>query len=386
MTPETLSWQERYALLRDVGNLILDDPPHEELLRGIADRVIGASAADGAVLVRTTPSGKLDVVTARNYLKSDIAKPEFEVSRSLIDRAVKERKPVFVENALDLPEASRTRSLRELRVLSVIALPLQDSAEQPPFAVLYLDRRRPGRLFSRTDLEMLADVFAWANRTLELAFLARQGRRDPKLPSPEDRGGIVGSSPQIAEVFAFVERAAQTDANVLIRGETGTGKELVAQLLHQRSQSAAGPFVAINCAAIPSELLESELFGHEAGSFTGATGKRVGRMQEAAGGSLMLDEIGDMPLGLQAKILRVVESRKFTVVGGKDLPLKARIIAATHQPSRSSSSRAPSARTSTTASPCSRSRSRRSGSGAGHPPADRVARAAEPVPAARPRR
>ena len=323
------TWKARYELLREVGELILSDVDDDRLLQELSDRVIRASAADGAVLARIKNGGGLDVVTARSYLKSDIAKPEFEVSRTIIQRAAREGKPVFVENALELPEKSRTRSMRELKVLSVIALPLTKAAGDAPFAVLYLDRRRPGRLFSAADLEMLADVLGWANQTLSLVFAARKSR---PAASAEERGGLVGNSAAMGEVLAFVARAAPTDANILIRGETGTGKELVAQLIHQRSGYRNGPFVAINCAAIPTELLESELFGHEAGAFTGAQGRRIGRLQEAAGGTIFLDEIGDMPPPLQAKILRAVETRRFRVLGGKELPLEARLLAATHQP------------------------------------------------------
>jgi two-component system nitrogen regulation response regulator GlnG len=134
------------------------------------------------------------------------------------------------------------------------------------------------------------------------------------------------------EVFRTIGRLSRSDISVLITGETGSGKEVVAQVLHQHSPRAKGPFVAINTAAIPAELLESELFGHEKGSFTGAHSRRVGRFEEAAGGTLFLDEIGDMPLALQTRLLRVLAEGDYYRVGGRDL-LKAdvRVIAATHQ-------------------------------------------------------
>ncbi|NWG30887.1 MAG: nitrogen regulation protein NR(I) [Rhodocyclaceae bacterium] len=143
---------------------------------------------------------------------------------------------------------------------------------------------------------------------------------------------ILGQAPAMQEVFRAIGRLSQSNATVLINGESGTGKELVARALHRHSPRRDGPFVAINTAAIPRELLESELFGHEKGAFTGATSLRRGRFEEAAGGTLFLDEIGDMPAELQTRLLRVLSDGQFYRVGGRE-PLRAnvRIIAATHQ-------------------------------------------------------
>ncbi|WP_428938176.1 sigma-54-dependent transcriptional regulator [Fontivita pretiosa] len=141
---------------------------------------------------------------------------------------------------------------------------------------------------------------------------------------------IVGQSKQMKEVFAKIQRAAPVDSTVLILGESGTGKELVAQALHQSSLRKKGPFVAVNCAAVPATLVESELFGHVRGAFTGATDRRIGRFEQADGGTLFIDEIGDFELGLQAKLLRVLESLTVTPVGGhEDRKVDVRVIAAT---------------------------------------------------------
>jgi two-component system nitrogen regulation response regulator GlnG len=151
----------------------------------------------------------------------------------------------------------------------------------------------------------------------------------PALPTSED---LIGRSAGMREVFRAIGRVAATDLNALITGETGTGKELVARALHVHSARAKGPFVALNTAAIPSELLESELFGHEAGAFTGATRRHAGRFEQADGGTLFLDEIGDMPLLLQTRLLRVLAEGEFYRVGGRELMrADVRIIAATHQ-------------------------------------------------------
>src|SRR6476661_2170803 len=141
---------------------------------------------------------------------------------------------------------------------------------------------------------------------------------------------IVGQSKQMRDVYAKIQRAAPVDSTVLVLGESGTGKELVAQGLHHNSNRKKGPFVAVNCAAVPATLVESELFGHVRGAFTGATDRRMGRFEQADGGTLFVDEIGDFELGLQAKLLRVLETFTVTPVGGhEDRKVNVRVIAAT---------------------------------------------------------
>jgi DNA-binding NtrC family response regulator len=143
---------------------------------------------------------------------------------------------------------------------------------------------------------------------------------------------LIGSGPAMRRVFDTLQRVAETDLTVLVRGESGTGKELVAQALHARSPRRGRPFVAVNCAAISRELVESELFGHEKGAFTGADARRQGRFEVADGGTIFLDEIGDMPAETQAKVLRVLQERSFERVGGtRPLQVDVRVVAATHR-------------------------------------------------------
>jgi two-component system response regulator AtoC len=157
-------------------------------------------------------------------------------------------------------------------------------------------------------------------------------RLEGELERAEGFAEVVGSSPALHEVFALVDRVADTEATVLLRGETGTGKELVARALHRRSTRRERPFVAVNCTAIPRELVESEFFGHERGAFTGATGRRAGRFEQAHGSTLFLDEVGDLDPSVQAKLLRVLQEREITRVGGSE-PIKVdvRIVAATNR-------------------------------------------------------
>jgi len=154
----------------------------------------------------------------------------------------------------------------------------------------------------------------------------------PPLPAAEPESELIGQSPMMRELFRNIGRVAATDLNVLVTGATGTGKELVARALHRHSARIARPFVAMNTAAIPAELLESELFGHEVGAFTGAVKRHPGRFEQAQGGTLFLDEIGDMPLPLQTRLLRVLAEGEFYRVGGRELiRADVRVIAATHQ-------------------------------------------------------
>jgi DNA-binding NtrC family response regulator len=145
-------------------------------------------------------------------------------------------------------------------------------------------------------------------------------------------GDLVGNSPSMRQVFSEIQQVAPTSASVLITGESGTGKELVARAVHRLSPRAAGPFVPVNCAAFMETLIESELFGHEKGSFTGALERHAGCFEQANNGTVFLDEIGDMPIGTQAKLLRVLEDRKVRRLGGKvDLPVEVRVVAATNR-------------------------------------------------------
>ena len=179
----------------------------------------------------------------------------------------------------------------------------------------------------------LTDLFAVVARAAERHWLlaeVRYFREQAEEPYRDD--AVVISSDAMREVFSTVARAADSDATVLIRGESGTGKELVARALHRASKRKDKNFIAVNCAAIPETLLEAELFGAEKGAYTGATARRIGRFELASGGTIFLDEIGDMPQSIQAKLLRVLEHKSFERLGGNDtITSDSRVVAATHQ-------------------------------------------------------
>jgi two-component system nitrogen regulation response regulator GlnG len=222
------------------------------------------------------------------------------------------------ENGLDL--IPRIKKLRpELRIIVM-------SAQNTLLTAIKATERGAFEYLPKPfDLRELVSVVERALAT------PRDGSTPPAEDDAEDQLPLIGRSPAMQEIYRVVARLMGTDLTVMIMGESGTGKELVARALHNYGKRRAAPFVAINMAAIPRELIESELFGHEKGAFTGATSRGMGRFEQAQGGTLFLDEIGDMPIEAQTRLLRVLQEGEFTAVGGR-VPIRAdvRIIAATH--------------------------------------------------------
>ncbi|HEX5137988.1 MAG TPA: sigma 54-interacting transcriptional regulator [Planctomycetota bacterium] len=236
-------------------------------------------------------------------------------SRSVVDHARSKGEAILVrEPRLDLPGAT---SLATAKILSAMAVPLER------FGALYVDRSL-GEPFRKDELEFLA----------ALAAMAAPALRPPGAPPPPAAAAqeMIGRSPLLQKLREEIARVAPTQATALVTGETGTGKELVARALHALSPRARGPFVAVNCAAFVETLLEAELFGHEKGAFTGADRARPGRFEQAHGGTIFLDEVGELAPGLQAKLLRVLETREFHRVGAtKPTRVDVRIVAATNR-------------------------------------------------------
>ena len=214
---------------------------------------------------------------------------------------------------------------KEGRNVSVIIMTAQSTMQNA------IEAMRRGAYDYITKPFDLDEVNILVRKALEVRHLSQEVDTLRAEVREKYEGGLVGGTPAMQEIYKTIGRVAESDATVLIHGESGTGKELVARAIHYHSKRAGRPFVAVNSAAIPSELLESELFGHEKGSFTGAVARKLGKFEAAAGGTLFLDEIGDMSLSLQGKLLRVLQEREFERVGGTE-PIKTdvRVIAATH--------------------------------------------------------
>ncbi len=264
----------------------------------------------------------------RFVLERALSRADYQVTTfaavSELNAALAKGSPDVILTDIRLPDADGLTVLDALRAeqreIPVIAMTGFSDLDQ---AVTAFQKGVFDYLPKPFDLDQVLSVVA-------SAVAHRPASTRPAPREPDSR--MIGDSPAMQEVFRTIGRLSRSNISVLITGETGSGKEVVARALHEHSPRCNGPFVAINTAAIPSELLESELFGHERGSFTGAHTRRHGRFEEAAGGTLFLDEIGDMPLTLQTRLLRVLAEGDYYRVGGRDL-LKAdvRVIAATHQ-------------------------------------------------------
>lgn len=260
---------------------------------------------------------------------------DLPISTSVVRHSLERKVALLISSSARDP-SERSPSIAAHRIQTAVAVPLLAGGgrELPALGVLYADRTTPADDFEREDLEWLIAFGAVFARRLEtvrvleranksLAVLDRELRREHQ---------ILGKSPAIGKVLDLVERAAATAATVLVQGESGSGKELVARTLHRLSVRRDGPFEAVNCAALAEGVVESELFGHVKGAFTGAAQDRLGRFELADGGTLFLDEIGELPEPVQAKLLRVLEDGRVRRVGDtRDRQVDVRLVAATHR-------------------------------------------------------
>jgi transcriptional regulator with GAF, ATPase, and Fis domain len=316
-------FSERLLGANDLGRLV------DELL----DALLEVTHADKGFLI-LLEDGEMTVRAARNVARETIEGAMARVSDSIIQRVVETRRPIVVADALHDAEWSGSTSVVNLRLCSVMCAPLMQKGEV--FGVIYLGNDNVVSLFDDRALEALTVFTAQASLLVQNAMLLDSLRRENvalrEAIASKGYGELVGAGPSMREVYRRIEKVAATDISVLVTGETGTGKEVVAREIHRRSPRASGPFVAVNCGAIPESLLESELFGHVRGAFTGAVSTRIGKFQAAHGGTLFLDEVGDMPPLLQTKLLRALQERAVTKVGDtRAEPVDLRVVAATNR-------------------------------------------------------
>ncbi len=254
------------------------------------------------------------------------------VSRSVVQSVLRERAGLLVRD-VDMDDCfSKAPTLKSLQIRSLVCVPLT-SADRVT-GVIYLDSRKSTQQFDQNHLQVMTGVANLTSLALENIRHWEELREENRSLRAEIdlEHGMVGSSLRIREILDLIQRVAPTTSTVLIQGESGTGKELVARAIHSNSPRAERPFVAINCAALTESLLESELFGHEKGAFTGALTQKKGKIEVADGGTLFLDEISELALGLQAKLLRVLQEREFERVGGtRSIKADVRVLAATNR-------------------------------------------------------
>ncbi|MBK8480513.1 MAG: sigma 54-interacting transcriptional regulator [Proteobacteria bacterium] len=304
-----------------------------ELLEQLLDAVIAVTHAQRAFLVLL--DGDVPRISvARNVEQESLEDAIDQLSDSIIARVVRTRQPLLVSDVAQDAELGAARSVLRLRLASVLCVPLLD--QDTLLGLIYLGNDSVLQSFDRSTLELLNGFSAHASLIVKNALLINSlelDRRQLKQRLDALRfGRVIGACEPMREMFRRVEKVAPTDISVLITGETGTGKELIALELHERSPRCRGPFISINCGAIPESLIESELFGHAKGAFTGAVSHRRGKFHAADGGTLFLDEIGELPLGLQVKLLRVLQEKAVVRVGEtRPEPVDIRVVAATNR-------------------------------------------------------
>jgi len=303
-----------------------------QLLDALVEAVKEAVEPDRVVPILVDPASGEHRPWLRKDSALDRRMAEVPVSRSIIEFAFKERLSVLSHAPASDERFRNSPSIQLNRIATAMCVPLRGGDDL--LGAVYADRIADGAPFTRTDLELLAALALPTVVAIQNIRSAEGLRRECQALEREVRGQyrIIGDSPRVRALFDFIERAAPLDSGVLLIGESGTGKELVARAIHYSGPRAKGPFEALNCAAITETLLESELFGHVKGAFTGALEDRAGRFELADKGTLFLDEVAEMTPASQAKLLRVLESGEFRRVGdSRDRTSRARVIAATNK-------------------------------------------------------
>jgi transcriptional regulator with GAF, ATPase, and Fis domain len=318
-----------------LGKSVLAERDLDRMLTVAIDGLIELCGAERGMVLLINAEGKMVFEVGRNLEQEDLDRPELEVSRGILEKVRAEERPFWHPNVLDDPSLGRRESVLRLSILSVICQPIRDLGRT--LGLIYLDNRgAQGEFTEETarQVESFSELVALAARNaLERRHLTRHiGLLSKGLQTRFDFNAIIGRDPKMIEVLKQVTQVADSDATVLVQGESGTGKELVARAIHLNSRRREKPFIPVNCGALPEALLESELFGHVRGAFTGAVRDHPGWFERAEGGTLLLDEVGELPPSLQVKLLRVLENREYSPVGSTQIRhTTARIVAATHR-------------------------------------------------------
>jgi Nif-specific regulatory protein len=329
--PETSQMARNLNALLRISRVVHAIRDLEELQAQLLDLIFEVLPAErGAILLAESGGQELNFLYARTRRARQ---PQLvRVSRTIVRQVMKDNVAIL---GIDVPSSGNLRKVESLvasEVMTLLCVPL--SVFQRVIGCIYLDSTSAGDQFQEDHLELLTAIAGISAVALDnarrLQWLEEENQRLTTEVRQEQ--SLVGESARIKEIFQFLSRVASTESTVLIEGESGTGKELAARALHRNSHRATKPFVAINCAAIPETLLESDLFGHERGAFTGAAVQKKGRLEVADGGVVFLDEIGELAPALQVKLLRVLQEREFERVGGTHpIKIDVRLIAATNR-------------------------------------------------------
>ena len=359
MSPESISTVPRddvreLRLLFELSQL-LDSSAHiEDTLDGALKLLARhMSMMRGMITLVSQYSGEIRIETAYGLNPVEQARGHYAPGEGVVGRVIQSGKPLVVSNVSQEPLfLNRTRS-RNMHKGSTAFLCVPIKMDDQVIGALGVDRLFAGTHTLEEDARLLTIVASLLSRAAKVRQGCMEERRLlPRSDAAQLRpAGFVGGSESMQMVYAQIAQVAASNTTVLLRGESGTGKELAAQAIHAGGPRATQPFVSLNCAALPESLIESELFGHEKGAFTGAAGIRRGRFEMAHGGTLFLDEVGELSLLTQAKILRVLQERCFERLGGMDTrQVDVRIITATNRPLEDMVTEAPSGGICTTGS------------------------------------
>ncbi len=316
---------------------LMQSPSVDELLEALLDDVIEVTGADKGFVLLVDPQDDPPVPgvrVSRNVNQEAVTDPTGAISDSIVRQVIDSKRPIIVSDALTDTKFGQSESVVALKLSSVMCAPMLSQGEL--IGVLYVGNDQVKHLFERRQLDLLTIFAGQASLILQNAMLLTALRADKEKLVEElhDKrfGEIIGVCSSMQEVFRKLQKVATTDISVLITGETGTGKELIAREIHRRSGRIDGPFITVNCGAIPENLIESEMFGHVKGAFTGAIASRPGKFQQAHTGTLFLDEVGELTPALQVKLLRAIQERVVYRVGdSKPEKCDIRIVAATNR-------------------------------------------------------
>ncbi|MEW6381209.1 MAG: sigma 54-interacting transcriptional regulator [bacterium] len=346
--PDTSSFLERkiqeLTVLYETSRLLVSTPDPKDALGsvlGILHSHMGMSR--GTITLLNPQTHDLSIVVAHGLTDQEMERGRYQVGEGITGTVVEKGSPVIVPNVGKEPlflDRTKARGDIQKKNISFICVPIKMGSVI--YGALSVDRLFSEDISFEEDLRLLTIIASNVAQSIKISQMMEEERnrlRDENVTLKEQLKerysfyNIVGRSNKMTDVFEMIEQVSASDATVLIRGESGTGKELVANAIHYNSPRAKGPFIKMNCAAIPETLIEAELFGHERGAFTGAVVKRIGKFERAHTGTFFLDEIGTLNLTAQAKILRVLQEREFERVGGADtIKVDVRIIAATNKP------------------------------------------------------
>ncbi len=335
--------EEQIELLLATAGIVADTVDLNEMLRGILQLLSEKRKLDrGTITLLDEKTAMLSISVAYGLSAKAQELGRYRVGEGITGRVVQTGRSVTIPDIRkDNRFLNRTgaRDIKSTRQIAFLCVPIK--IEGKTIGALSVDKEYEGTHNLDDDLRILKIMTPMLAQAIKLNRRVEQDRkilRDENLRLKQDLKGkfsiqnMVGNSNSMQEVYRLIEQVADSPSTVLIRGESGTGKELAANALHYASPRASKPLIKVNCNAFPETLLESELFGHEKGAFTGALERKIGRFEWADGGTLFLDEIGDFPPNLQVKLLRVLQTREFERLGGREtIKVDVRIIAATHK-------------------------------------------------------